>query len=154
MRPKRVALKHHVDGALVRRQPHDVLPGQQDLPGGGALKAGQHTQQGGLAAAGGTQQGEDLALLDIQCDLIYRKHIVEVFDDAVDLQEWLPAGLCRAGVVVRSGRHRCFLCSFSKSEGSGYRPVLNAVCARLSSLRMSLVSALGGIMVAISAALG
>ncbi len=45
---------------------------EEDFAGGGRLETGQHHQAGGLAGAGRTEQGEKLALADVQ---------VEVFDD-------------------------------------------------------------------------
>ncbi len=42
--------------------PDDVAPVQQDAPAARLLEAGQHAQKRGLAAAGGTEQREQLAL--------------------------------------------------------------------------------------------
>jgi hypothetical protein len=46
------------------------LPVQQDAPAGGRLEARQHAQQRGLAAARRAQQREDLALGDVQADVV------------------------------------------------------------------------------------
>ena len=87
MGKQRVTLEHHVDRALVRREPGNVHPGQHDLPGSGHLKPRQHAQQRGLAAARGAQQGKNFALLDIQGNIVHGKHIIELFDNAFDLQK-------------------------------------------------------------------
>ena len=42
VREQGVALEHHVDGALIGREAHDVLARQQDLAGGGCLESRQH----------------------------------------------------------------------------------------------------------------
>ena len=47
-----------------------VLTVEEDAAGRGFLEAGQHAQQRGLAAAGATQQAEDLALVDLQRDIV------------------------------------------------------------------------------------
>ncbi len=53
-------------GLLVGREVGQVLAVEQDAPGGRRLEAGEHAQQRGLAAARRAEQGEDLALGDVQ----------------------------------------------------------------------------------------
>src|SRR3990170_1505717 len=75
-----VALEDHGDAAgtwrdvLVHALSRDV-----DLTGGGHLQTGDHAHQGGLAAAGRTEEDEKLALLDLQIDAVNRPHVAEVF---------------------------------------------------------------------------
>ena len=64
-----VVLEHHADVAPVRRQRVDALLTDADLAGIELGEAGDHAQQRGLAAAGGTQQGEELAVLDSERDI-------------------------------------------------------------------------------------
>ena len=71
---QRVVLEHHANVALVRRHVIDRAPGQLDFAGGRRFKAGKHHQTGGLARTGRPEQGQELALADLQ---------VEVFDDQV-----------------------------------------------------------------------
>ena len=72
MRKQRVALEHHVDGTAVRRNRRKVLAGEQHLPLVGRLEAGEHAQQRGLAAAGGAEQREELAGIDVEAEPIDR----------------------------------------------------------------------------------
>ncbi len=72
MRKQRVALEHHVDGTAVRRDRREVLAGEQHLPVVGRLEAGEHAQQRGLAAAGGAEQGEELAGIDVEAEPVHR----------------------------------------------------------------------------------
>ena len=48
-------------------------------PAVGRLEAGQHAQERGLAAAGRAQQREELALVDVEADIVDR---VDVADTA------------------------------------------------------------------------
>jgi hypothetical protein len=72
VRPDRVRLEHHAQPAPVGRQvdalavvvQHRVL--EADDSGVGPLQAGDRPQRGGLATAGRPQQGEQLALLDLE----------------------------------------------------------------------------------------
>jgi hypothetical protein len=92
VREQRVALEHHVDRPLVGRQ---VRPGpavQHDAARGRRLEARQHAQQRALAAARRAQQREDLALGDVQADVVDGLVAVEVLDDVLDLQERRPRG--------------------------------------------------------------
>ena len=68
---QRVALEHHCRVALVGGQLVDGLVAQVDFALVRGLKAGDHAQRGGLAAAGGAQQGHELARLDVQVDGIH-----------------------------------------------------------------------------------
>ena len=52
VRVERVALKHHGDAALARRQMIHARPVDLDLAGIDRLQAGDHSQQGGFSAAG------------------------------------------------------------------------------------------------------
>ncbi|MNM96029.1 hypothetical protein D3C81_1084930 [compost metagenome] len=72
VREQCVVLEHRVHRALERRAVGDVLAIQEDFPGGGKLEAGDHPQQGGLAAAGRAEQGEEFVVADIQVDAFQR----------------------------------------------------------------------------------
>jgi hypothetical protein len=61
-----------VDRALERRAVGDVFAVQQDLAFGRKLEAGDHPQQGGLAAAGRAEQGEEFVVADVQIDVFQR----------------------------------------------------------------------------------
>ncbi len=47
---------------------------QQDLPGGGAGQAAEQVQQGGLAAAAGADEHQELPGADVQGDVFQRGH--------------------------------------------------------------------------------
>lgn len=68
---QRVALEHRVDPTLERRQIVDRLTGQANLALADMLEPGDCAQQGGLAAAGGAEQGEELVVGNVD------RHIVE-----------------------------------------------------------------------------
>jgi hypothetical protein len=84
VREQRVALEHHVHRPLVGRQRRQVLAVHPDLAAGGLLEAREHAQQRGLAAARGAEQGEDLALPDVQADLVDGDEAVELLAHAVE----------------------------------------------------------------------
>ncbi len=69
MREQRIALEHHAHAAFFRAQGSDVAALEQDAAMGGLHKAGDHLQGGGLAAAGGPEQGEELAAPDLQAQV-------------------------------------------------------------------------------------
>ena len=66
-----VVLEHGVHVPLVGLLALHPLPLHLDDAGGGILKPGDHPQGGGLAAAGGPQQGEELPLLDLHIHFSY-----------------------------------------------------------------------------------
>ena len=66
MREKRVVLKDGADVALVGLQMLDAGAVETDFSRGGFLESGDHAQRGGLAAARGTEQGEELAAREVQ----------------------------------------------------------------------------------------
>src|SRR5262249_59298500 len=58
--------------ALVRARPCDVGAVEEDPPAGGPVRAGDRPEQGRLAGAVRADQGQRLALLDVQRDLAHR----------------------------------------------------------------------------------
>ena len=68
MREERVVLEHEADPALVRGDTRQVVPVEVDAARPWLLQAGHGTQQGGLAAAAGTQHAEQLAGRYVQVD--------------------------------------------------------------------------------------
>ena len=64
VRIERVVLEHHGDVALFRRHVVDDAVADADLAAGDVLQPRDHAQQGGLAAAGGADQHDELAVVD------------------------------------------------------------------------------------------
>ena len=87
-----VVLEHHADVALGGVQVVDAVVVEVEVAALDAVKAGDHPQQGGLAAAGGAQQGEELALLDVH---------VQIRDDDV-------LAVLFQGVLNRNGNTHVF----------------------------------------------
>ena len=70
MRKQRVALEHHVDRPPIGRHLREIDAVEQDAAGIRLVEAGDHAQQGRLAAAGRTQQRKELALVDVERQLV------------------------------------------------------------------------------------
>ena len=67
---QRVVLEHEADAAVAGRDPGDVPAVQRDAAVVHLDEAGDGAQQGALAAAGGPEQDQELALLDLQRDVV------------------------------------------------------------------------------------
>src|SRR5207249_5546762 len=65
------------DVAAARRQVGDVAVADQDLAGGHVLEARDHAEQRRLAAAGRADEDQELAVLDLQGDLVDRPYGAE-----------------------------------------------------------------------------
>ena len=61
-----LVLEHHADGTAVGRHVGDVLAGDHDPPVVGAEQTGDHAQQRALAAAGRTEERDDLGVGDVE----------------------------------------------------------------------------------------
>ena len=72
-----IRLEHRVDRPAVRRHGDQVLAVEQDLTTRRLLEAGDHPQRRGLAAAGRSEQREELAGLDAQLDVVDGDDVVE-----------------------------------------------------------------------------
>ena len=87
-----VILEHHVDWALVGRNIRHVLPVDQDAAFRWHFEPGQHAQQGGLAAARGPQQREELALPHLQIDSVHRHHLAVPLGNAFEAYDGATLG--------------------------------------------------------------
>jgi len=74
VREQRIRLEHHVHVALVRRDTGDVVTVQEDIAFCRLVESGDHPQGGRLAAAGGTQQREELAFDDLHVNVLDRRY--------------------------------------------------------------------------------
>ena len=68
---QRVALKHHGDIPVLGLHVVDQLAVDVQLAAGDLLQTGHHPQRGGLAAAGGTNQNNELLVGDVQAELLH-----------------------------------------------------------------------------------
>src|ERR1700722_13300118 len=73
-----VGLKHGVDVAAIGGSPGDVLAAEKDLTAGGLLESTNHAQCGGLAAARRSEEREELALCELQGEVVHRNHLLEL----------------------------------------------------------------------------
>ena len=76
-----VILEDETDVALLDRRLVDAVAADEDVAGGGHFQAGDHAQDGGLAAAAGTEQGHQLALLDGEGDVADGGDVAELLGD-------------------------------------------------------------------------
>ena len=84
MRVERVVLEDHGDVAVLRRDVGHVALADEDAPLVDLLEAGEHAQGGGLSASGGADEDEELAVGDLE---------VELVDGGAGLARIDPAGL-------------------------------------------------------------
>ena len=70
VRVERVVLEHHGDVPVLRRQVRDVAVTDADGAGVDVLEPREHAERGGLAAAGGADEDEELAVLDLDVELV------------------------------------------------------------------------------------
>ena len=83
-----VALEHHGDAPLVGGDLGNIPLTDKHAAAGGVLKAGDHPQRGGFAAAGRAQQRHHLAVLDVQGDVVHSHEIlagIRLLEDLGDL---------------------------------------------------------------------
>lgn len=73
-------------------------------PLGRPLEPGKAAQQRGFAATGTTEQREDLALANLQADVVDRNEAVELLADRVDAQ---VAAVASGEVGLRGGLGGC-----------------------------------------------
>ena len=69
-----VVLEHHGDVPILRLHVVHQLVADPQLAGGDVLQTGDHPQGGGLAAAGGTHQHDELPVGDLQRELLDSHH--------------------------------------------------------------------------------
>ena len=83
VRVQRVILEHHRQVAVAGRLVIDAFPVDQQVAGGDVLQAHDHAQQRGLAAARGAHQDDELAVGNVQADVIDGREPVAVLLDEV-----------------------------------------------------------------------
>jgi hypothetical protein len=73
-------------GDVIRLEPRDVRPLEDDATRVRVIEPTDHVQQGGLARSVGADDREDLALADLQADPRHRLHAPEGLGDFRDLE--------------------------------------------------------------------
>ena len=93
VRIERVALEDHRDVAILGGHVVDDPLADPQLAGGDLLEPGDHPQAGRLAAARRPDQDHELAVVDLEVEVVYRKDVTVFLGD----------------VIERDGRHSRFL---------------------------------------------
>src|SRR5699024_715138 len=70
MRIERIVLEHHGDITFARGQQSDIVLADADVAGVDGFETCEHAQGGGLPASGGTDEDEELAIGDVETDLV------------------------------------------------------------------------------------
>ena len=86
---------------FLRRRVVDVLAVHRDGAAGGGEHAGDQVEGGALAGAVGADQGDDLAGLDVEGNVVDGDHAAELLSRVVDLQQ--RAGRCGRPVARGQG---------------------------------------------------
>ena len=68
---------------------HDALAVEADAAVGGGVHAGNDVERGGLSRAVGSDKGHDLALVDLQAQVIHGDHAAELHGDILNRQNVL-----------------------------------------------------------------
>ena len=89
MGEKGVFLKDGVHAAAVRRHVGDVLVLKEDAALSGHLEAADNAQHGGLAAAGGAEQRDELTLADVKVDIVKHLRVAKTLGHAAKLNQTL-----------------------------------------------------------------
>ena len=71
-----IILEHQTNTALLRRHLGDIIVAEENLAAGGRQEAGEQIQHSGLAAAGGTEKTNELAIRNFKGKVIYRNNII------------------------------------------------------------------------------
>ena len=75
MRVQRVVLEDHRDVALFRLLTGDVAVADEDASAVDIFEPGEHAQGGRLSAAGGSDEDEELAVLDLEVELVHCRSV-------------------------------------------------------------------------------
>ena len=81
VREQGVVLEDRVHVPLERRKPRHVLALELDQAAGRLLEPADHPERGRLAAAGRAEEAEELAVTDLEVDLVDRHLVAELLDD-------------------------------------------------------------------------
>ena len=74
VRIERIGLEHHGNVAVLRHDVIDHAAADPDFARDDRFQTGDHAQQRGLAAAGGADEHDEFAILDIDIDPVHHLH--------------------------------------------------------------------------------
>src|SRR5207342_3543123 len=90
----------HRQTAIARVEVGDVAAVDQDLPGVDVEEASKDVEERGLAAAGGTEQNQELAIGDVEVEIREDGQSAVLLDDAAELDDRHPVYPFRAPAVM------------------------------------------------------
>ncbi|ELZ61865.1 phenol hydroxylase [Haloferax sp. ATCC BAA-646] len=90
---QRVVLKHHRDVAVLRDAVVHVVPADVDVPAGRGLQAGEHPERRRFAAARGTDEHEELLVVDVEREVVDGDRVAEALRQAGELNLSHGSGL-------------------------------------------------------------
>ena len=86
IREQGVVLEDNAHAALKARQPGDILPALDNFAAVCGFQADENAQQGGFAAAADAENRKELALIDVEGDVVQDLFIVKAFAELPHLQ--------------------------------------------------------------------
>ncbi len=126
MRIQSIGLEHHRQPALGRRQLIGALAADAQLAAIDLLQARNHAQQGRLAAAGRTDEDNQLAVTDVEVEAVNNGLLaVKALDDIAQADCCHRSGLgrrARCSGVVLGGAHRDQLRQHRNRDGASEHP--------------------------------
>ena len=72
MRIQSIVLEDHADAAVLRRKLRHVIFSEKDLAAGRHFQAADQIQRSGFAAAGGSEKADQLAVRDLEIEIVHR----------------------------------------------------------------------------------
>src|SRR5439155_11552267 len=104
MRIERIILEHHGDVAILGIEFVDDPAVDPDLARRDVLEAGDHAQQGALAAARGANEDDELAVGDFEVDAVHDRDLTERLADPVETDPGhaSPSAVTPAGTIART----------------------------------------------------
>lgn len=131
MGEKGILLEHHAEISLVRWNGRDIAAAKVNGAGIIFFQTGDEPQQSGLARAGGTEQTEDLALLERKADIPEERRSLVAIAEVLHRQDvvwWCTHGLSPAAKRGGELRQASSLASNQKPEQvTSIRRVLMAI---------------------------
>jgi hypothetical protein len=84
VRVESVALEDHRDVAILRRDVVDHAVADLEVAGADLLEAGDHPKAGRLATAGRADQDHELAVLDLEVEVLHRREVAVLLRDVLE----------------------------------------------------------------------